>query len=171
MTLSPIDYSSYPIHTLLVTAYYVFESEFKSRNIKVDLQRSQLEINVHFSTFKSALVQLFDNALKYCQDGSDIIVTYNSVSSKVIIDIEMISVYVKDDDFNRIFQPNYRGDEARKIGNGKGLGLYLAKRMLELNNSKIFFRRLSNSISAGEISFSRNLFVIHVMGDMATLLY
>lgn len=161
VNLTGIDFSNYPIHTLFVTAYYVFESEFKQRNIKIELEKSQIEVNVHFSTFKSALVQLFDNALKYCKDNSTIEVTYTKRDSKIIIDIAMDSIYVKDDNFEQIFKPNFRSDEAKKIGEGKGLGLSLAKKMLELNNSTIFFRRLSEPIRFGKIKFCRNMFVIH----------
>ena len=56
VTLTPMDFSYYPIHTLFVTAYYIYESEFRSRNIQVELQKSQIQVYVHFSTFKSSLL-------------------------------------------------------------------------------------------------------------------
>ena len=94
--------------------------------------------------------------------NSEIIITYSRVAEKTIIDLEMDSIYVKDENFERIFEPQIRGDEAKKSHEEKGLGLYLAKKMLQLNNSIVFFKRISKSSTTHNgKQYSTNLFVIH----------
>ena len=163
VTLLKSDYSHHKIHTLFITAYYVFEAELEEKNIKFSMESIHREVYVHYPTIKSAISQIFDNALKYCMPNSDIEITFNESGSTIIADIEMTSILLSEEEQKKIFDKKYRSETAKEITkNGDGLGLYIAKCFFDINNVDIAFHRLPNSriATSSGIQYTRNMFVI-----------
>lgn len=96
---------------------------------------------------------------------SDIEVKFSEHGKTVICDIIMTSILVSDEDEKRVFDRYYRSPIAMELTkNGKGIGLYLAKKFFELNNIKFMLKRIPNSriITVGQLKYSKNMFVIEL---------
>ena len=85
---------------------------------------------------KSALENLLENAVKYSPPGEEIRISAQKESeeSKLCrLAVENTGVWIPEEKIPRLFQPFYRVDGSRnKETGGSGLGLYLVKKALEL---------------------------------------
>lgn len=105
---------------------------------------AQKEISIETSDFEDiplhldrkwtteALVNLLDNAVKYSPPGSRIQIRVQPMFSFVRVELEDEGIGIPPKERNHIFRRFYRGnDEAVKRIEGTGVGLYLARKILE----------------------------------------
>ncbi len=79
---------------------------------------------------------LMDNALKYCDDGGEI--TVSLIGDKhPILTVENSYAAVKNLELDRLFDRFYRADRARTYGTGFGIGLSMAKAIVEKHRGSI----------------------------------
>ena len=104
-----------------------------------------------------AIRNVLDNAAKYSYNNRDIIVEIRENGYPNCIDLIVINrgVPIKDDELEKIWNKNYRGEHAKKrqvkAEEGTGYGLYIVKRILEKVNKEV---EKPYSISRREISTS-----------------
>ncbi len=88
--------------------------------------------------FNEAITNLYDNAVKYTEQGK--------ITIGITADNNLIQIYIKDtgsgipkEDIPHLFQKFYRVDNSatRTIG-GTGLGLFITKKIIELYSGKIW---------------------------------
>ena len=79
---------------------------------------------------------LLDNAIKYCDNGGVISVTLHR-GKKVVLTIENTYASVGEIELSRLFDRFYRADSARKFIGGYGIGLSLAKAIVENHKGEI----------------------------------
>ena len=79
---------------------------------------------------------LMDNAIKYCDNGGEINVTLRR-GRRVVLTIENTYSAVGETELGRLFDRFYRADKARKFTGGYGIGLALAKAIVENHKGEI----------------------------------
>jgi len=79
---------------------------------------------------------LMDNAIKYCDQGGEITVTLHRVR-RIILTVENTYAAVDELEMNRLFDRFYRADKARKFTGGYGVGLSMAKAIVEKHKGEI----------------------------------
>ncbi len=79
---------------------------------------------------------LMDNALKYCDMGGEIKVTLTG-DRHPILTVENSYAAVEKIELNRLFDRFYRADKARTYGTGFGIGLSMAKAIVEKHHGSI----------------------------------
>ena len=79
---------------------------------------------------------LMDNAIKYCDKDGDISVTLRR-GRRVMLTVENTYVAVDELELNRLFDRFYRADKARKFTGGYGVGLSMAKAIVEKHKGEI----------------------------------
>ena len=79
---------------------------------------------------------LMDNAIKYCDQGGDILVTLH-VGRHVVLTVENTYAAVGELELNRLFDRFYRADKARSFHGGYGIGLSMAKAIVEKHKGEI----------------------------------
>ena len=79
---------------------------------------------------------LMDNAIKYCDSGGDISVNLHK-GRKVILTVENTYTAVGEIELHRLFDRFYRTDKARKFTGGYGIGLSIAKAIVEKHKGEI----------------------------------
>ena len=91
---------------------------------------------------REAFVNILDNAVKYSPEGTSVTVRMSYLGSAVMIEFEDQGIGVPQEEAHRIFQRFYRGS-ARQVqeGEGAGVGLYLARRILEAQGGTICVKR------------------------------
>jgi signal transduction histidine kinase len=84
---------------------------------------------------KTAFSNIIENACKF-SPGKEVNVSF-SVSDKAIeINVKDHGIGITKEDIQRIFQPFFRGDNAKRYS-GHGLGLSLAQKIVQLHNGKL----------------------------------
>ena len=79
---------------------------------------------------------LMDNAIKYCDQDGDISVTLRR-GRRVILTVENTYAAVDELELNRLFDRFYRADKARTFTGGYGVGLSMAKAIVEKHKGEI----------------------------------
>ena len=79
---------------------------------------------------------LMDNAIKYCDHGGDIALTLQR-GRRITLTVENTYAAVGELELNRLFDRFYRADKARKFTGGYGVGLSMAKAIVEKHKGEI----------------------------------
>ena len=79
---------------------------------------------------------LMDNAIKYCDQGGEISVTLRR-GRRIVLTVENTYAAVGETPLNRLFDRFYRADKARKFTGGYGVGLSMAKAIVENHKGEI----------------------------------
>lgn len=135
---APLQKTSNDINTLVRDAldFIEVQSHKKSVNIEMDLKEvpvMQLDAN----RFSEALLNVFDNALDACTNGGAITVrTYVSGQKDPVVHIEIWDTGegIAAEHLPRAFDPFFT---TKAIGKGTGLGLGIARRVIEEHGGKI----------------------------------
>jgi signal transduction histidine kinase len=91
------------------------------------------------------LNNLLDNALKYSDAGSEVIVkTQISANDGAVVEVCDSGAPIREGDKPHIFKKHFRGDNLRGIS-GNGLGLFLAMRIVEAHRGSL---RLEEGVGA-----------------------
>jgi signal transduction histidine kinase len=135
------------IHKIILLTINTFWLDFLELGIDVEIQSTNKKVILDYNSFSVALGHIFDNSVKYALPNSKISIWFyeNVMDDHFDINIDMISLKVCDSDKEKIFQEGVSGECAKeKEVNGSGVGLYIARRMIELNNGTIkFFPNIS----------------------------
>jgi signal transduction histidine kinase len=88
-----------------------------------------------------AIICLIENAISFTPEGGSIKVSTTFPDRHVIIAIEDTGIGIAANDLPRIFERFFRADAARSTGTGgHGLGLAIAKRIIDAHNGIITVR-------------------------------
>ena len=98
-----------------------------------------ININADENSLHRLLVILLDNAIKYSPEGTDVLVQLMAVKHAAQIKIADNGIGIRAEDKEKIFDRFYRVDKARSRSmGGLGLGLSLAKAIVEQHHGKIW---------------------------------
>ena len=118
-----------------------YEIDFKKDNVVLNTKYLEHEAYVKIDTQKMsrAILNIISNSIKYkVSDQVIISVSIEIKSNYIALTIADNGAGVKDEDLEQIFECFYRGDASRtKPGEGSGLGLSIAKTIVEMHNGKI----------------------------------
>lgn len=123
-----------------------------------------IDIEINFEYFDSALSPFFDNLVKYILPNSELTINFLETSEDFIINFDMVSMAIKGDEVDKIYENGYSGINAIKNKiNGKGIGLGRIKDSLLINNAEL---RIKNNVNNRvekrfrETNYERNVFQI-----------
>lgn len=125
---------------LVETAAAQFASQVKQKGHKfeVDLPGKPLIINLDALKIQMVVENLISNAIKYSPDGSRVEVKLSGTSEGVKLSVKDTGIGIAKKDQARLFAKFGRieSDYSVKV-QGTGLGLYLAKQIIELHGGSI----------------------------------
>jgi len=101
-------------------------------DIHWELGVSQLFVLTDPTILGQAFDNLLDNACKYSEPSSPIVVRVVSRDGSVTLSVEDRGVGLESEDVAKVFEPFFRSEKARWLGTpGVGLGLTIARRLME----------------------------------------
>lgn len=127
-----VDLSEIVENSILQFEVVAFE---KNLTIESGIQPNII-VRTHAPTFSKVLEILFDNAIKYSEEGGKISVALYKSSKKIYFSINNKGEYIKPDELPHIFERFYRTNKERNI-HGHGLGLSIAKKKCDMMGLKL----------------------------------
>ena len=128
---------------------------FKSRGQSVIFikPKDKMIAKVDAKLMLMVLENVLDNAGKYSKDGQDITLTIHQDESNIIITIKDDGVGIRKDDLRKLFKKFSRIDNPLStVVKGTGLGLYWAKKIVDLHDGNISVTSKMNEGSTFKIS-------------------
>jgi len=123
--------------------------DFKSASEAIDISNVQPEICALIDplAFESVIKNILENAIKYNQKNSPIIITTKTEKGAVFIDIKDQGIGITNEEQQKVFARFFRiQNEETRTTKGTGLGLYIVKQLTELMGGEVF---LSSKINEG----------------------
>jgi two-component system, OmpR family, sensor histidine kinase KdpD len=106
---------------------------------KISLTRDVIsaEVLADAELVRLAMLQLLDNACKYSRSGSTIKICIDSQPDFVAVRVWNSGSPIAANERARIFERFYRGTEARQVAPGSGLGLYVARKIVQAHGGNL----------------------------------
>ena len=120
-----------------------FQERAKAKNISLEFKKGEGEpfsVIADEGKVRQVVSNVIDNSIKYTPTGG-IVVTMerNQAQGTITCKLKDTGVGLSQDDIHHLFGKFTRGTEGSKINaSGSGLGLYVAKKMLEANKGDIW---------------------------------
>lgn len=107
--------------------------------------RKEVHVNIYRNHLEQILIILLDNAVKYSTDRKEVHISVSLDGSNLQIAIQDYGEGMTEEDTEKIFNRFYRVDKARsRYKGGNGLGLSIAKQLLEGYKGKIWAESVIN---------------------------
>lgn len=115
-----------------------FQAEFKNKGVRIKFCGKRQEIFAEKDKISQVIINLISNALKYTPRDGLVTINVENTESMVKMIIKDTGTGISNEDLPFIFDRFYRADKSRnRLTGGKGIGLAIAKTIVELHQGKI----------------------------------
>jgi signal transduction histidine kinase len=151
--LLPIHRAPTDLIALLHKSAARFHALHASRPIHVDVTAALPTILVDAVLVRRAMDNLLDNAHKYTDEtDAPIMLSATREGETIAIEIRDTGIGISADDRARLFEPFFRADRSRaRSTGGLGLGLLLAKRIVEAHGGTLTVKSVSRAGTTARI--------------------
>jgi signal transduction histidine kinase len=115
----------------------LFKSTVPSHSILFTSSEEAVPVNADPDRIEQIVNNLVSNAIKYSPGGGTVRVDVNSDLSHAVVSVNDDGVGISESDLARIFQPFQRLGTRNVNAEGFGLGLYMARRLVEAHGGKL----------------------------------
>jgi signal transduction histidine kinase len=125
---------------LVRTTVHVFAvvAKKKGLDLKCKLPKKKIMVSADPDKIKDVLINFIDNSIKYTKKGR-VTVIVKATTKNVKISVKDTGMGVAKNDIDKLFEKFTRGTDITKVDtNGSGLGLYIAKKIIEVHNGEAF---------------------------------
>jgi signal transduction histidine kinase len=147
---------SFCIAELVQDLVLQYRQEAESRGVRLiaDLPDNLPPVHADIGMVERAISNLIDNAIQYTPEGGEVHITPVNGSEYVNIEVRDTGQGIAETDLPYIFDRFYRADKSRgrTAGTGAGLGLAIARKILELHGSEL---NVSSKMNEGTRFFFR----------------
>ena len=102
------------------------------------------------------LVILVDNAMKFTEEGGNISISCVKSASSIILSVEDDGKGIPQEEISKIFDRFYQVEQSRSSSEGSGLGLSIAKWIVQIHQGTIKVTSEENKRTRFEITFPRS---------------
>ena len=129
------------------------ESDASARDVRLSIDLADgVTLRADGAKLERALENLLDNARKYTPEGGEIRVRAYLEAGSACIEVANAAPDISAEEVPRLFERFYRRDRTRGGSTGSGLGLPIARDLIELHGGT-----LEASVADGEIVFTARL--------------
>lgn len=114
------------LHGLVLKYVRIYERAFDAKKVKVSIGTSYTHLECNVTALELIVQGLVDNALKYSPSNSLVTIDFQEVDYELVFSVSSYGPRIGDDEYDKIFEPFYRGRNAKAQnlgGSGVGLGL------------------------------------------------
>ena len=134
-----IELENAELRAVIMAAVQTCSTKAGEKNIELDTNcPDELETDINSQLMEAAIANLIDNAIKYSEQNSRIIIEAVKKKSEIHISVTDSGCGISKEHMQRIFERFYRVDKARssKLG-GTGLGLALVKHIVQAHHGAV----------------------------------
>jgi len=131
-----ISFQKVDIKKIIASAYRKILPLALEKKIKIKVESRGGEIFGDEESLEKMILIFLDNAVKYTPAGGKVWLKTRQEKGKLVLEIKDTGIGISKTDLPHIFERFYRADKARAKG-GFGLGLALAKRIIELHHGSV----------------------------------
>ena len=136
-----MNYEKVTIDEIVKSVFEELKNEAGKKKLYLKLEESKEalpKIFVDKDKFRQVILNLFDNAIRYTEKGG-ITVKLKAQSEKLKIEISDTGEGMNEEEIEKMFTSFSRGTAGTKLyTEGAGLGLYVAKKFVEMHQGKIW---------------------------------
>ena len=114
------------------------QAESESITLETEIDRSLSPVQADRNRLKQLLLNLLTNAIKYNHRGGRVRVHLHREGDELLLTVEDTGRGIPSESLSRIFDRFYRAEEVSDSTKGAGLGLYLAKAVVEAHGGQIW---------------------------------
>jgi len=123
---------------ILSNAVFLCRKETNDTKTSIELDSENVTVVCNDALLEQAVVNLIDNAVKYSEPNTSVLVKSYQKSNEVVIEIKDSGCGIPQKDIARIFERFYRVDKGRsRAKGGTGLGLSIVKHIVNAHNGRI----------------------------------
>lgn len=130
------DKSSFYLDEQIRRAILLLEKEWSQKEIELDIDLDETEINFNEEMLLHVWINLISNAIKFTGTGGRIEISLKNQNGAALFKIRDNGIGMSDDVKCRIFEKFYQGD-ASHTATGNGIGLNIVQRVISLARGKI----------------------------------
>jgi len=124
----------------------------KGISLKKDIPVDLSMIRADGQRLRQVLLNLLDNAFKFCAYGSTVTLRSKIDSHNLIVEVEDTGIGITEQEKQYLFQPYYQLNKAKEHLTGLRIGLALSKKLIEMHGGQIWVE--SNEGKGSLFSFS-----------------
>lgn len=135
-----LDITEFDINQMIRTTTMTFEGVCNKKGLSFDLllTGSELFVKGDMGKIQQVLYNLIDNATKFSNNNTAIIIETNIRNEKVLISVKDTGIGIPSDSRKKIWERFYKTDQSRgKDKKGSGLGLAIVKEIVQAHNENI----------------------------------
>lgn len=136
-----ISMASVPIKSIMdetISMIKPFANEHKIKIITSKIAITKEFVYADKIRLKQILINLLSNAIKYNKTKGEVIFYHERVNDKYKFHVIDTGIGLSDSDIAFIFKPFHRINDVNNMIDGTGIGLSIAKQLIELMNGEIF---------------------------------
>ncbi len=136
-----LDISEFDINELARICIIQLGQKIDSKNIEleVDFEPDKINVLADKDAIKRVIINILDNAVKFSYENTKIIIKTAIADKKAYVSIGNFGAGISSEEMKNVFDRFYKTDKSRSEDKkGAGLGLSLAKNIMNLHKQKIW---------------------------------
>jgi signal transduction histidine kinase len=117
----------------------MMESKWRQKRIDITFDCGEIFIYGNEEMLKQVWINLLDNAVKFSPDGGKLKIEIQHTGNHILVSFSNQGKAISDEAAAHIFDKFYQADTSHTT-KGNGLGLAIAKRIVELHGGEIYLR-------------------------------
>lgn len=130
------DVEPYNLSEQLRGCILLLEREWEQKNLDLQLELGEYQIQANQELLKQVWINLLDNAIKFAPEGHTVRVTIQPENTGLAVSITNTGSEIPLEKQDKIFNKFYQADESH-VTKGNGVGLAIVKRIVQLHEGSI----------------------------------
>lgn len=126
----------YPLDEQLREIILLLEEKWSSKNISLDIELDDVAICANEGLMAHVWQNILENAIKFVPLEGEIGISLHQAENEAHVNISDNGIGMDQEELSRIYEKFYQADSSRSTA-GNGLGLTLARRIVDLHNGKM----------------------------------
>jgi signal transduction histidine kinase len=127
---------------------YQLLAKDKSITLNTELSKELQPVFADLSLIERVMQNLIDNALKFTPAGGQIVIQTSKTGKSIEVSVSDSGIGISEGEKEQVFGRYYKGHHFAEYKNNTGLGLAIAKKILDLHNSSLVLHSRINEGSS-----------------------
>lgn len=145
-TSPTLSFKYHQIRKVLMNVLHIFFQDFSDKGVTVSVDSNYESVLLDYESIYVSFYHIVENATKYIARNSNLRVSFLTNDDSFIIRFNMLSIQIRPDEIEDIFQEGKKGAMAVKTQQaGDGFGLSIVIKLLNINKSSLIIKSNVNT--------------------------